>query len=164
MCATSPAGESTQLCHQGLIGISVSSLATTPFKIGLYKSKRLVESLGWAGSEKLVTPVLITLIARLHEPSTFDFVSSVLASPNATQLVICDVTRVVLQTSISEEESESKEASRRALGQLRLRYPQLVQSISQELMDADEDMKDKIEQLVLLLSLVFVTLIRVVAY
>lgn len=106
--------------------------------------------------------MLITLVTRLEDPSIYDLVSSVLASQGTVRPVICDVTRAILRNSISEDGSESKDASRRMLGQLRLRHPELVQTISQELMDEDVDLKDKVEQVILSLSLVRVTFLKAV--
>jgi hypothetical protein len=112
----------------------------------------LVESLSWAGSEKFVNPLLTSLIGRLSDPSAHDTVHSILASQSVPPATVCAAVRALLQILVSEDASGT-DVPRKLLGQIRLQHPDLLQTVSQEMI-AEDDLKEKIEHVVLSLSLV----------
>jgi hypothetical protein len=112
----------------------------------------LLESLTWTGSEKFVSPLLVSLIGQLSDPSTHAIVHSMLASQNAPPDIIRVAVRALLQILVSEDAS-SADQPRTLLSQIRLRHPDLLQAVVQEVM-AEGDSREKIEQIILSLSLV----------
>jgi len=114
----------------------------------------LNEILGWSGSEKLLVPLLVNLVSRISESLIYEFVTFVLASPNTPPVILVPTARTLLRNSISEEHPSNHEKSKTLLSQLRQRYPDILESVSRELTQEDEEVKEKVEQIILSLSLV----------
>jgi U3 small nucleolar RNA-associated protein 10 len=110
--------------------------------------------MAFTGCEKIFVPLLNNLIGRLSETSAYDSASSLLASSCVPSVVIHSTARVLLYNSVSGDASNCSEQIRTLLSQVRQRHPDIVEQVSQELIKEDDDLKEKIEQLVLSMSLV----------
>jgi U3 small nucleolar RNA-associated protein 10 len=110
--------------------------------------------MAFSGCEKFFIPLLTNLVGRLSEPSAYESASSLLASPCVPSVVIHSTARVLLYNSVSGDASNSSEQMRTLLSQVRQRHPDVVEQVSQEIIEEDDDLKEKVEQLILSLSLV----------
>ena len=117
-----------------------------------------MDALGWSGSEVFVVPLLTNLIGQLSNTSAYGIVDSILASQNVSHSVIFQATHLLLQISVSADPYDVRNQSRELLGKVRLRHPDVVQDVSRKVMEEDDAVKEKVERLVLSLSLVSLSL------
>ncbi|EAU87657.2 hypothetical protein CC1G_09118 [Coprinopsis cinerea okayama7 len=103
----------------------------------------------WHGSEKLLLPIVTKVVPKLTDPNIAEFLENLVSSPTVPEPVLMRLTSLLVKTASSNESSLSE---RKMLGTLQQRHPAVVQKVTKELIDEDDDSKDTIEQLILSLS------------
>ncbi|TFK24886.1 hypothetical protein FA15DRAFT_669091 [Coprinopsis marcescibilis] len=104
----------------------------------------------WHGSEKLLLPLITRCCSKLSDPDVTEFLEDLVATSAVPEAALVRLATLLIKKATAAESSLSE---RRLLGIVQQRHPAVVQHVTKEIIEEDEDLKDAIEQLVLSLSI-----------
>ncbi|PPR01672.1 hypothetical protein CVT24_001501 [Panaeolus cyanescens] len=114
----------------------------------------LVSAASWMGIDKLLVPLTTGLVGRLSEESTVSLVEAIIATPAFPIGVIEHLTASLFKLAIdTDNEPQLILTSRRLLGLIQQRHPEVVSAISTVIAEEDEKMKEVVSQLSISLSM-----------
>ncbi|KAK0216141.1 armadillo-type protein [Armillaria fumosa] len=112
------------------------------------------EALGWAGTEKFLSPLLSGLTQRLDEDTAFGLLETIIMSSNSPDIIIGRLSERLIKLAVSETESSNTVlVARRLLSHVHQRYPAILHSVSEEMAQDDEELKTSLDNLVMSLSM-----------
>ncbi|KAK0447887.1 uncharacterized protein EV420DRAFT_1647628 [Desarmillaria tabescens] len=117
-------------------------------------SSEVGEALGWAGTEKLLGPLLGGLTQRLNEDGALSLLETIIMSPNTPDITIGRLSEHLIKLAISETESSNTVlVARRLLSHVHQRHSAILHSVSEEMTQDDEELKPSLDNLVMSLSM-----------
>ncbi|KAI0052438.1 hypothetical protein FA95DRAFT_1483564 [Auriscalpium vulgare] len=109
-----------------------------------------LSALSWAGTEKLIMPLATSLVGSLDDKVSSSFFNAIVANPDSLSPVLHHIASLALQGAVAE--STPPASFRKLLFDIQQRHPDVLQAASQEMTEADADMHEAVEQLLMSLS------------
>ncbi|KAJ3564821.1 hypothetical protein NP233_g8044 [Leucocoprinus birnbaumii] len=112
-------------------------------------------TVNWAGSEKLLRPLVSGLIARLPNEHASSLLESVVTTPSVPALVVERAASLLVKGALADD-VETTTAARALLSIIQQRHPEIFQRMVkvEQAEDGDEELAQSINQLILSLSVV----------
>ncbi|RPD60690.1 hypothetical protein L227DRAFT_501246 [Lentinus tigrinus ALCF2SS1-6] len=112
----------------------------------------LVSAMAWMGAERLINPLITSLLSRIDDLAASSIVEALLTSQTLLSGIARSAAAALIHRLTTEEPSSALEL-RSLLSQLHQRHPAAVHAASKAIIDEDEDKRNAVEQLVLSISL-----------
>ncbi|KAK0476138.1 hypothetical protein IW261DRAFT_1643515 [Armillaria novae-zelandiae] len=112
------------------------------------------EALGWTGTEKFLSPLLSGLTQLLEDDTAFGLLETIIMSSNSPDIIIGRLSERLIKLAVSETESSNTVlVARRLLSHVHQRYPAILHSVSEEMVQDAEELKASLDNLLMSLSM-----------
>ncbi|KAI8990419.1 armadillo-type protein [Trametes punicea] len=115
-------------------------------------TSELIDAMAWTGAEKVIVPLLKTLLTRLDDTLVPDIVEALITSQALPGAIARSAAMKLIRELMDLGDAPSTSIMRQLLSQLHQRYPKAVERASRILIEENPSQTDAIERLILSLS------------